>query len=83
MQTSTRKQNANRVTNVAYASVTPLVFQADDGMSCSFRKALKALADTCPSKGNANATQQQHGYENQTEQQHGYEGMNMFHRCNQ
>ena len=67
MQKSTRKQNANRVTNVEYASVTPLVFQADDGMSFYYQKALKPLADTCPSKGNTNATQQQHGYENQTE----------------
>ena len=56
------------MTNVAYTSVTPLVFQADDGMSCYYRKALKPLADACLSKGNTNATQQEHGYENQTEQ---------------
>ena len=58
MQTSRRKKNANRVTNVAYASVKSLVFQADDGMSCYYQKALKPLADACPSKGNTNATQQ-------------------------
>ena len=52
-------------------------------MSYYYRKALKALADACPPKGNTNATQQQHGYENQTQQQHGYEWINMFHRYNQ
>ena len=58
MLTSRRKKNANRVTNVAYASITPLVFQADDRMSCYYRKALKPLADACPAKGNTNASQQ-------------------------
>ena len=58
MQTSRRKKNANRVTNVAYASVTPLVFQAYDRMSCYYWKALKPLADACPSKRNTNVTQQ-------------------------
>ena len=51
-----KKKNANRVTNVEYASITPLVFQADDAMACYYRKALKHLADACPSKGNTNAT---------------------------
>ena len=46
------KKNANRVTNVEYASVTPLVFQADDGTAYYYRKPLKHLADACPSKGN-------------------------------
>ena len=44
------------MTNVAYASVTPL--EADDGMSCYYWKALKPLADACSSKENTNATQQ-------------------------
>ena len=57
MQTSRRKKNANTVTNVEYVSVTPLVLQADDGMACYYRKALKPLADACPSKGNTNARQ--------------------------
>ena len=83
MQTSTKRKNANRGKNVACASVTPLVFQADDGTSCYYRKAFKPLADSCPSKGNINATQQQHGYKNQTQQQHGYEGINMLDRCDQ
>ena len=39
MQTSRRKKNANSVTNVEYVSVTPLVFQADDGMACYYWKA--------------------------------------------
>ena len=44
------------MTNVEYASITPLVFQADDAMACYYRKAFKHLADACPSKGNTNAT---------------------------
>ena len=44
------------MTNVEYASITPLVFQADDAMACYYGKPLKHLADACPSKGNTNAT---------------------------
>ena len=55
MQTSRRKTNANRVTNVEYAFVIPLVFQEDDGMGCFCREALRPLVNACPSKGNTNA----------------------------
>ena len=57
MQTSRGKKNANRETNVEYVSVTPLVFQADDGIGCYYREALKFLADACTSKGYTNVTQ--------------------------
>ena len=50
IQPSTKKKNVNRETNVLHASVTPPVFQADYGMSCYYRKALKLLAHACPSK---------------------------------
>ena len=52
-----KEKNANKETNVEYVSATPLVFQADDGIGCYYREALKPLADACPSKGNTNATQ--------------------------
>ena len=42
------KRDANRMENVGYTSVTPLVFQADDGM---------ALDESFPSKRIMNATQ--------------------------
>ena len=43
--------------NVRYTPVTPLVFQADDGMGCYCREALKALDESFPSKRIMNATQ--------------------------
>ena len=57
MQTSRRKKNANRETNVEYVSVTSLLFQADDGIDCYYQEALKFLADACPSKGYTNVKQ--------------------------
>ena len=51
------KRDANRMENVRYTSVTPLVFQADDGMGCYCREALKALDESFPSKRIMNATQ--------------------------